>query len=137
MLARRPWLVKRWPGEAADTVRALARFRNWQQRGGVLGVRAMKLGVCHWLVNGALAVGMLGCGRKATVEDCEQIVKRIVELELQSVVPQKEMTSEVVQAQQTFKERALTECVGRRITDKSLACVAAAKDSATIIDECF
>jgi hypothetical protein len=97
----------------------------------------MKLGVCHWLVSGALAVGMLGCGRKATVEDCEQIVKRIVELELQSVVPQKEMTSEVVQAQQTFKERALTECVGRRITDKSLACVAAAKDSATIIDDCF
>ena len=78
-----------------------------------------------------------GCGRKATVDDCEQIVKRIVELELKSVVPQQEMTSEVTQAQQTFKERALTECVGRRITDKSLACVAAAKDSATIIDECF
>ena len=41
------------------------------------------------------------------------------------------------QAQQTFKERALSECVGKRITDKSLACVAAAKDSKTIIDDCF
>jgi hypothetical protein len=97
----------------------------------------MKPGVRHWLVCGALAVGLLGCGRKATVDDCEQIVKRIVELELKSVVPQQEMTSEVTQAQQTFKERALTECVGRRITDKSLACVAAAKDTATIIDDCF
>jgi len=97
----------------------------------------MKPGVCRWLVCGALAMAAPGCGRKATVDDCEQIVKRIVELELKSVVPQQEMTSEVTQAQQTFKERALTECVGRRITDKSLACVAAAKDSATIIDECF
>ena len=103
----------------------------------MLGVSAMKSGVRHGLVCAVLVCGVLSCGRKATVEDCEQIVKRIVELELQSVVPQKEMTSEVVQAQQTFKDRALSECVGRRITDKSLACVAAAKDSATIVDDCF
>jgi hypothetical protein len=97
----------------------------------------MKSVVRQWLVCGALGCGALGCGRRATVDDCEQIVKRIVELELASVVPQQDMTSEVVQAQQTFKERALTDCVGRRITDKSLACVAAAKSTATIIDDCF
>jgi hypothetical protein len=97
----------------------------------------MKSCVLLRLACGALACGALGCGRKATVEDCEQIVKRIVELELKSVVPEQELTSEVVEAQKTFKERALTECVGRRITDKSLACVSTAKDTATIIDDCF
>ena len=91
----------------------------------------------RWACGALVASGALGCGRKATVDDCEQIVKRIVELELKSVVPEQELTTEVVQAQQTFKDRALSECVGRRITDKSLACVAAAKDTATIIDDCF
>jgi hypothetical protein len=97
----------------------------------------MKSSVLLRLICGALACGALGCGRKATVEDCEQIVKRIVELELQSVVAQQDLTSEVQEAQKSFKDRALSECVGRRITDKSLACVATAKDTATIIDDCF
>jgi len=102
----------------------------------------MKSGVFSWWLCRALwlcgvALCASGCGRKATVEDCQQIVKRIVELELQSVVPQQELSSEVVQAQQTFKERALSDCVGKRISDKSLACVAAAKSSATIIDDCL
>lgn len=97
----------------------------------------MKSSVLLRLACGALACGALGCGRRATVEDCEQIVKRIVELELQSVVPEHELTSEVVEAQKTFKDRALTECVGRRITDKSLTCVATAKNTTTIIDDCF
>jgi len=78
-----------------------------------------------------------GCGRKATVEDCEQIVRRIAELELTGVVPNEELGSEVQQAQQTFRERALADCVGRRITERSLACVASAKTAAAVIDDCF
>jgi hypothetical protein len=78
-----------------------------------------------------------GCGRKATVEDCEQIVRHIAELELQGVVPKEELGSEVEQAQQSFRERALADCVGRRITEKSLACVAAAKTPEAVIDDCF
>jgi len=84
-----------------------------------------------------LALGAFGCGRKATVEDCEQIVKRIVELELESVVPEQELSTEVQQTQEAFRQRALSDCVGKRITDKTIACVAAAKSSATIIDECL
>jgi hypothetical protein len=84
-----------------------------------------------------LAVSALGCGRKATVEDCQQIVKRIVELELESVVPEQELGSEVRDVQQALRERALSDCVGRRITEKSLACVAAAKSAEHVIDECF
>lgn len=89
----------------------------------------------------ALAVALvalgLGCGREATVEDCQQIVKRIVELELESVVPEQELSGEVQEAQQAFRERASANCVGRRITEKSLACVAAAKTAEAVIDECF
>ncbi len=84
-----------------------------------------------------LALCGLGCGRKATVDDCQQIVKRIVELELESVVPEQDLGSEVRDVQQALRERALSDCVGRRITEKSLACVAAAKSAAHVIDECF
>jgi hypothetical protein len=101
----------------------------------VLGVNRMNGRRCCWLL--LVVVTVLGCGRKATVEDCQQIVKRIVELELESVVSKQDLGSEVSQAQQTFKDRALSDCVGRRITDRSLACVAQAKDTATIIDDCF
>jgi len=85
----------------------------------------------------ALAACIGGCGRKATVEDCEQIVRRIAELELTGVVPKEELGSEVQQAQQTFRERALADCVGRRITEKSLACVSSAKTAEAVIDDCF
>ena len=96
------------------------------------GVRATA--ACAALV---LVLGGVGCGRKATVEDCQQIVKRIVELELESVVPEQELGSEVRDAQQALRERALSDCVGRRITEKSLACVATAKSAADVIDGCF
>jgi hypothetical protein len=78
-----------------------------------------------------------GCGRKATVEDCEQIVRRIAELELKDVVPKEELGNEVQQAEQSFRERALADCVGRRITEKSLACLATAKTAEAVIDDCF
>lgn len=83
------------------------------------------------------ALFLLGCGRKATVEDCEQIVKRVAELELANVVPKNDLGTEVREAQNSFRERALTDCVGRRITEKSLKCVATAKTAAAVIDDCF
>jgi hypothetical protein len=86
---------------------------------------------------GLAAVVAAGCGRKATVDDCEQIVRRIAELELTGVVPDAELSAEVTEAQQAFRERALADCVGRRITEKSLACVARAKTSEAVIDDCF
>ena len=86
---------------------------------------------------GLAAVMASGCGRKATVEDCEQIVRRIAELELTGVVPQEALSTEVADAQQRFRERALADCVGRRITQKSLACVASAKTAEAVIDDCF
>ena len=84
-----------------------------------------------------LALTAAGCGRKATVEDCEQIVRRIAELELRDVVSKEELGSEVQDAQQRFRERALADCVGRRITEKSLTCVNGAKTPEAVIDDCF
>jgi hypothetical protein len=89
-----------------------------------------------WLALVALA-SLGGCGRKATVEDCEQIVRRIAELELQPVVPKEELGAEVQQTLQSFRERALADCVGRRITQSSLSCVASAKTAESVIDDCF
>src|SRR5688572_9194296 len=93
---------------------------------GRAGLEAKALG-------GLLALLAVGCGREATVEDCQQIVKRIVELELESVVPEQDLSAEVQEAQQAFRERASADCVGRRITEKSLACVAAAKTAEAVI----
>lgn len=107
----------------------------WGLRNVVARLEGPRLGGRTPLLLGALLV--LGCGRKATVEDCEQIVKRVAELELANVVPKSDLGSEVQQAQNSFRERALSDCVGRRITEKSLRCVAAAKTAAAVIDDCF
>jgi hypothetical protein len=102
-----------------------------------LGSRSLRHAAWRALALGLLAASISACGRKATVDDCEQIVRRIAELELTGMVPQEELGSEVQQAQQSFRERTLADCVGRRITERSLACVANAKTAAAVIDDCF
>jgi hypothetical protein len=89
------------------------------------------------VIAAALLGTLAGCGRKATVEDCQQIVKRIVELELGKTVPAQELGSEVEEAQTAMRQRALSDCVGRRITENSLQCVAAAQSAEAVIDDCF
>jgi len=89
---------------------------------------------CLWVL--CLLI-LSACGRKATVEDCQRIVKRITELELKNVVPDQQIGSEVSEAQQTFRQRALSDCVGRRISENALLCVENASTAAAIIDDCF
>lgn len=132
-LAGRRNLARRGPGCYVSDVKhspplpaPRAPSHDLVRRGG----RGALLGL--WLILMASA-----CGRKATVEDCEQIVRRIAELELTGVVPREELGAEVEQAQQNFRERALADCVGRRITERSLDCVANAKTPEAVIDECF
>lgn len=83
----------------------------------------------------ALSTG--GCGRKATAEDCERIVKRIAELHLESVVPEGQLAARVRETQEEFRERALSDCVGKRISDTSLECLTQAKTAEGAIDRCF
>jgi hypothetical protein len=86
-----------------------------------------------------LALLSLGCGKEATPEDCERIVVRMAELELRA----NRVTDPVLVAQQvaatkdSFKKRALEECVGRQISAKAMDCIASAKTSDEILGECL
>lgn len=87
------------------------------------------------LVAGALLAS--GCGRKATLEDCQQIVSRIVELELKGHRDAPQIATEIERAKQELKGQAMSDCVGRRIRRDSLECVSEAKDSEQLIEHCF
>jgi hypothetical protein len=101
----------------------------------------MRVSVRRVLGNGLLTaltlVAVLGCGREATVEDCDRIVKRITELELGSTVHGEELGSEIAQAQRSLHDQALSRCVGKRITQRALDCVAQATTADQIVNQCF
>lgn len=73
----------------------------------------------------------IGCGRPATVRECEEIVERITALEVLSHrdASTDEVHREVAQAKLALHERMMKECVGRRIRDEALECVRHAKTS--------
>ncbi len=78
-----------------------------------------------------------GCGHPASVSECEQIVERIAQLELEKRgIDPKAIASEVQTTKQEMHDRTMKECVGRRITDNALRCVRDAKKSEQI-EECF
>jgi hypothetical protein len=85
----------------------------------------------------ALVLG--GCGKPLTAQDCEQIVTRITELELKeaAVSDPSQISQQVAETQKTFRERALSECVGRRLPASSLECVKRATSARQIVEECF
>ncbi len=70
----------------------------------------------------------LACGRPATKADCELIVDRTVELTMNEM---SNNNREAVERKKTelhtkLQATVLTECVGRRISDKTMACVRSA-----------
>lgn len=90
------------------------------------------------LALGALAVALAStaCGRKATEEDCDLIVDRYVEVELQAL---KVTDPKVVELRKVEMRRDLKDdlkaCPGKRITDSMLACVRQAASNAEL-DKC-
>jgi hypothetical protein len=82
---------------------------------------------------------LAGCGRPATKDDCERIVQRIVELELKEakITDAENVREQVKETKNAFRQRAMRECVGKRITDRALACVRTAKTSKELVDGCF
>ncbi len=83
------------------------------------------------------AVLLSACGRKATLEDCQSVVDRNVEVELM----RQRVTDPVqIEKRKTEIRRELDplvkECVGKRVTDSMMACVKRA-DSSQAIDECM
>jgi hypothetical protein len=78
-----------------------------------------------------------GCGRPATLSECNEIVTRITELELKargSAGQSAEMVKETIDA---LRKTTLKDCVGRRVNDDAMACVRAAQTAQQIVKECF
>lgn len=86
-----------------------------------------------------VGLALASCGKPATVEDCEQIVARIAELELKEVdvSDQAEMRQQIQGAQAAFKDRLLTDCVGRRLRQSTLDCLKRAATAEAAVKECF
>jgi hypothetical protein len=84
----------------------------------------------------ALSAPALGCGRKATTEDCDFIVDRYVEVELRalSVTDPKVIEERKLEMRKDLKDE-LKACPGKRVTDTMLACVRKAESNAEL-DQC-
>jgi len=88
----------------------------------------------------ALAAGLvpsLACGRRATEADCRLIVDKSVELQMKEM----SQTSESVIKERAEQVRAelgdeIKNCEGRRITDRTVACVQAATTTREL-DRCL
>lgn len=84
-----------------------------------------------------LALGVLGCGRKATREDCETVVDRNVELQLKALgVTDPAVVGKRRAEMRASMEKDIAECVGKRVTDSMMVCVKTA-DTAEQIDKCL
>jgi hypothetical protein len=80
---------------------------------------------------------LLGCGRKATREDCELIVDRNGEVMLKSMgIVDQAAVDKRKEELRTQMRSDIDECVGKRITDGMMTCVKAA-ESAEQITKCM
>jgi len=94
-------------------------------RGGMLGMAALLLCL------------LCACGRPATREDCELIIDRNVELQMKQmqITEQAAIDKRKAEIRGTMADQ-LKGCVGKRVTDKMMACVRTAA-SADEIDQCL
>lgn len=74
-----------------------------------------------------LADTMTGCGRHATEGDCQLVVDKSVELELRAT---NQTSADAIQKREEQVRGELQDeiksCEGRRVTDRTMACVQAA-----------
>jgi hypothetical protein len=76
------------------------------------------------------SLGSLGCGRRATAADCQLIVDRSVELQSQEMSETDPATLQERERRiRAALEAEIKECESRRVTDRTMACVQAAKSS--------
>ena len=85
----------------------------------------------------AAASSGLGCGRRATHADCELIVDKSVELQMKEM----SLTSAADVQKRVEQVRAqlqgdIASCEGRRITDRTVACVQSATTTKEM-DQCL
>lgn len=81
---------------------------------------------------------LVGCGHRATIKECEEIVERVARLELERAkVSPAMLESELKIAKESFQKDMGRRCVGRRVTDEAMSCVRSAKSSQEIEEVCF
>lgn len=87
----------------------------------------------------ALGPFLAGCGHRATVEECEEIVERVARLELEKRMPgdPEGVAAEIEKTKAELRETTMKDCVGKRVTDSAMQCVRNAKSSKEIVETCF
>jgi hypothetical protein len=90
-----------------------------------------------FVIGVAAATSSVGCGRRATQADCQLIVDKSVELQMKEM----SLTSAVdvqkrVELVRGQLQGDIASCEGRRITDRTVACVQAATTTKEM-DQCL
>ena len=85
----------------------------------------------------AALLAVTGCGRRATLADCQLIVNRGVELQMKGM----SLTDSAAVQKREEQVRAslqieIDSCEGRRVTERMIACVRAAPTTADL-DQCL
>lgn len=83
-------------------------------------------------------LALVGCGRPATKADCDEILDKsaMIELKAQNVSDPAEVKKRTEAVRAAQGEQLLAKCVGRRVTDKAMACVRNAT-TAEQVDRCL
>jgi hypothetical protein len=112
---------------------ARARSKALGRRGGpCYAFRVMRHLVC-----GLVLLALSGCGRNATREDCESIVDRNVEVQLRALgVTDSDLVEKRKNELRAAMKGDIETCVGKRVTDRMMACVRTA-ETADQIDKCL
>jgi hypothetical protein len=85
-------------------------------------------------------LGGSGCGHPASVKECEEIIDRIVRLEIKQHVGKlepAEVQREVDTTKQKLRQTTMKDCAGKRIYESTMHCVREAKTSKAIVEDCF
>jgi hypothetical protein len=85
----------------------------------------------------SLLLLVAGCGRRATATDCQLIVNKSFELELQESSGSDLLTIRKREADvRSELDEKITSCESRRVTEKTMACVRAATTTGEM-DRCL
>jgi hypothetical protein len=91
----------------------------------------------RFAVAAVAALAMLGCGRRATAADCQLIVNKSFELEMQETNGTDLPTIRKREADvRTELDEKIASCESRRVTEKTMACVRAATTTGEM-DRCL
>lgn len=99
-----------------------------------LTIRALPLALA---ASAALFFG--GCGHAATSQECEEIIDKIVELELRGQYVNDPATLEQRKkaAREARSKDLLPRCTGRKITNEAMACIRRATSYDQIDNQCL